>query len=245
MISKSSFPTINDQRQRTPTINERNELYIRTQLGVVRLSHPLATPRDQLELDPSDDRILLITAPVSHVTRSTSQHCQFHLHHNRIPPEMSNRSSQPAEPTLQPFRLFDLPQELLVPIVRSYRTQIRVEITESDGLVIHRGEISNVRYRTLMDLCLTHRDILPFAQEELFKRLDIVSADRLDKLNMSIASSERCRGYAGRAESIRFVGRADKLMESGAFNAHELFCAPSIKVSILSTSYLFMSPHQH
>jgi hypothetical protein len=87
------------------------------------------------------------------------------------------------------------------------------------------GETNRERYRVLLDLCVTHRDILPFAQEELFKRLDIGSNEIMDMLNRSIASSERCKEYAGRAESICLGGRVNpaQLMDSGAFNPRELW----------------------
>jgi hypothetical protein len=148
---------------------------------------------------------------------------------------MSNRPPPRAAPTLQPFRLLDLPRELLIPIVRSYRSPIK---ERPDGLVIYGGETDRGRYRVLRELCLTHRDILPFAQEELFKRPDITSDERMNKLNESVASSERCKEYAGRAESI-FVGYnidADNLAESGAFNPRELFIKGTIKSSTLSKS---------
>jgi hypothetical protein len=131
------------------------------------------------------------------------------------------------------FRLLDLPRELLIPIVRSYRLPIK---ERPDGLVIYGGEQDPERYQILRDLCLTHRDILPFAQEELFKRLDIRSDERMNKSNESFASSERCKEYAGRAESI-FVGYyadADDLVDSEAFNPPELFIKGTIKSSTLS-----------
>jgi hypothetical protein len=149
--------------------------------------------------------------------------------------QMSNRPSRPARSARQPFRLLDLPRELLVPIVRSYRTPIFESV---DGVVIYMGEGDRERYRVLLDLCLTHRDILPFAQKELFKRLDIRSDEGMDMLNRSIASSERCKEYAGRTESI-FVGwdvNADKLMESGAFNPRELYGCSPMMFFILSRS---------
>jgi hypothetical protein len=105
---------------------------------------------------------------------------------------------------------------------------------------MYEGEMGKERYRVLRDLCLTHRDILPFAQEELFKRITIRSNERMDRLNRSIASSERCKEYASRAESI-FVGNhvdTDKLMDSGAFNPRELFSYSTIKSSPLSKSRL-------
>jgi hypothetical protein len=101
---------------------------------------------------------------------------------------------------------------------------------------IYEGEEGRERYQILRDLCLTNRDILPFAQEELFKRLDIRSDEEMDMLNDSVASSERCKEYAGRAESI-FLGNrvdTDKLMDSGAFNPPELFISGTIKSSTLS-----------
>jgi hypothetical protein len=105
---------------------------------------------------------------------------------------------------------------------------------------MYEGEEGAERYRVLRDFCLTHRDILPFAQEELFKRLDIQSDERMNLLNSSIASSERCKEYAGRTESIRLewgVGvDGDKLIESGAFNPRELCIEETMKVSILSRS---------
>jgi hypothetical protein len=148
---------------------------------------------------------------------------------------MSNMPSQSTESTLQPFRLLDLPRELLVPIVRSYRSPI---LEDFDGVVIYNGEEGEERYRVLRDLCLTHRDILPFAQEELFKRLHIEMYEGMDMLNRSIASSERCKEYAGRTESICLTGTVDedKLMESGDFNPRELFNEGSMKFSILSRS---------
>jgi hypothetical protein len=87
-----------------------------------------------------------------------------------------------------------------------------------------------------MDLCLTHRDILPFAQEELFKRLDIQSDERMDLLNRSIASSGRCKEYAGRAESICSGEDVDRdgLMQSAAFNPRELYSPCDLKFSLLS-----------
>ncbi len=103
---------------------------------------------------------------------------------------------------------------------------------------MYEGEEGAERYRVLRDFCLTHRDILPFAQEELFMRLIIKTDERIDLLNRSIASSERCNGYAGRAESI-CVGEdvdPDKLMESGVFNPRELCTNLAMKVSLLSRS---------
>jgi hypothetical protein len=70
------------------------------------------------------------------------------------------------------------------------------------GIFMYYGERYIERYDILRTLCLTHQEILPFAQEELFKRLDISSDRRKTLLNASIASSDRCREYAGRAESI-------------------------------------------
>jgi hypothetical protein len=147
---------------------------------------------------------------------------------------MSNDLSNQAESTGQPFRLLDLPRELLVPIVRSYRSPIHEYYS---GLVIYRGEDPE-RYRVLGDLCLTHRDILPFAQEELFQRLDIWDDERMDLLNRSIASSERCKGYAGRADRIHLGEDVDPdgLMESGVFNPRELSSDIALKLSLLSRS---------
>jgi hypothetical protein len=105
--------------------------------------------------------------------------------------------SQSTESTLQPFRLLDLPPELLVPIFQSYRPPV----PEYVRIAVYRGERDESRYRVLMDLCLAHREILPFAQEELFQRLDIRSNKAMDRLNRSIASSERCQDYARRTES--------------------------------------------
>jgi hypothetical protein len=135
------------------------------------------------------------------------------------------------------FRLLDLPRELLIPIVRSYRSPIE---EKPSGLVIYQGEKGSGRYGVLKDLCLTHRDILPFAQEELFKRLDIRSDERMDRLNRSIASSELCKEYAGRTESI-YLGsgvNADELMESGAYNPRELWSHTTAKFSDISKSRL-------
>ncbi len=223
------------QRSTSTNPNERirNELYIRTQLGVVRLSHPLAINSNSI-LQTIEFYSSLPLSPTS--VRSTSQHCQFHLHLNRIPPEMSNRPSQSAELTLQPFRLFDLPRELLVPIVRSYRS--RIGALNDGGIIIYHGEgWGNERYKVLRELCLAHRDILPFAQEELFKRLDIKSEETMDKLNRSIASSERCKEYASRTESIYWGGRVTgKLIESGAFNPREFNTSNGMMSSILSGS---------
>jgi hypothetical protein len=107
-------------------------------------------------------------------------------------------------------------------------------------MVIYEGEINNERYRVLVDLCLAHRDILPFAQEELFKRLDIQSDERMDLLNRSIASSGRCKEYAGRAESIflREDVDPDGLMQSAAFSPRELYSHCGLKVSLASRSCL-------
>ena len=103
---------------------------------------------------------------------------------------------------------------------------------------MYEGEEGEERYIVLRDLCLTHRDILPFAQEELFKRISIRSNERMDMLNRSIASSERCKEYASRTESIllKWDVDADKLMESGAFNPRELCGNATVKVSTLSRS---------
>ena len=149
---------------------------------------------------------------------------------------MLNDASQPTALTLQPFRLLDLPRELLVTVFRSYRSPIIND--PGDGIFIYAGEQHVGRYDILRRLCLTHRDILPFAQEELSKRLDIESDERRDLLNRSIESSERCKGYAGRAESI-FLGEdvdPDGLMESGVFNPRELTSNIAMKVSLLSRS---------
>jgi hypothetical protein len=146
---------------------------------------------------------------------------------------MSNAAPDSTGSILQPFRLLDLPRELLVPIIRSYRSPI---IGLIHGVFIYKGEIDQERYDTLGRLSLTHRDILPFAREELFKWLDIRSDKTMDLLNRSIASSERCKGYAGRAESI-FLGEdvdSDKFTESGAFNPRELYSRCSLKFSLLS-----------
>jgi hypothetical protein len=135
------------------------------------------------------------------------------------------------------FRLLDLPRELLIPVVRSYRSPIP---EDCDGTVIYGGEKDGDRYQILRDLCLTHRDILPFAQEELFKRLEIRSNKRMNMLNREIASSERCKAYAGRTESIylsEYVD-TDKLMDSGAFNPRELSSHSAMKFSALSKSCL-------
>jgi hypothetical protein len=153
---------------------------------------------------------------------------------------MSNRPSQPAGSTLQPFRLLDLPRELLVPIVQSYRSLL-YEVMVAGMYAGEEDEDEEPyleRYKVLRELCLTHRDILPFAQEELFKRLDIKSDESMDMLNGSIAGSERCKEYAGRTESI-FVGwdvKADKVMESGAFNPRELHSCSPMRFSSLSRS---------
>ncbi len=106
---------------------------------------------------------------------------------------------------------------------------------------MYYGERYIERYDILRTLCLTHQEILPFAQEELFKRLDISSDRRKTLLNASIASSDRCREYAGRAESI-LLGEdvdPDKLSESGVFNPRELCSVPTLKVSFLSRSCIY------
>jgi hypothetical protein len=62
----------------------------------------------------------------------------------------------------------------------------------------------------------------------------------MDQLNRGIASSERCKGYAGRAESIS-LGRdvdPDGLMQSAAFNPRELYSDGDMKFSLLSRSCL-------
>jgi hypothetical protein len=170
---------------------------------------------------------------------------------------MLNDASQPTALTLQPFRLLDLPRELLVTVFRSYRSPIIDD--HGDGIFIYAGEQHVGRYDILRRLCLTHRDILPFAQAELFKRLDISSDRRVSLLNASIAGSERCKEYAGRAESIFLGGDvdADGLMEcgdfnprelnmrrseSGDFNPRELNIRRSIKFSLLSRSRLIYDP---
>jgi hypothetical protein len=149
---------------------------------------------------------------------------------------MSNGTAEQAGSTRQSFRLLDLPRELLIPILQSYRLPIPENWT---GLVIYRGEKGTERYRVLLDLCLTHRDILPFAQEELFKRITIGSNWRMDMLNRSIASSERCKAYAGRTESIYLSEwvDTDKLMDSGVFNPRDLCSEATMKFSTLSQSY--------
>jgi hypothetical protein len=55
-------------------------------------------------------------------------------------------------------------------------------------------------------------------------------------LNRSIASSERCKGYASRTESIFLRGHvnADKLMKSEALNPREIFSITLVKFSTLS-----------
>jgi hypothetical protein len=151
---------------------------------------------------------------------------------------MPETPSQPAGPTLQPFRLLDLPRELLVPIVRSYRSPIPEHYSR---MVIYQGEINQERYDTLARLCLTHRDILPLAQEELFKRVHIHSHVTMYMLNRSMKSSERCREYAGRAESI-YLGwdvESHKLMQSGAFNPRELCCSGAIECFLLGMLPLY------
>jgi hypothetical protein len=67
-------------------------------------------------------------------------------------------------------------------------------------------------------------------------RLHIRSNKRMNMLNRSIASSERCKEYAGRAESI-YLGYdvdTDKLMDSGAFNPREISGITLVKFSTLS-----------
>ncbi len=86
---------------------------------------------------------------------------------------------------------------------------------------------------------MTHRDILPIAQEELFKRLDIKSNEQMDLLNRSIIESQRWNEYAVRTESIEFGFGVDmaKLMASGAFNPRELSSSSEgVKFSDLSRS---------
>jgi hypothetical protein len=157
---------------------------------------------------------------------------------------MSNILSNQLKSTGQPFRLLDLPRELLVPVIQSYRPPIPRDHT---GLIIYQGEVDEERYEVLRYLCLTHRDILPFAQEEVFKRLDIGSDERMDMLNRSIANSERCKEYAGRAESIylEWDVDADTLMESGAFNPRELYSCSPMMFSSLSRSCPPIFLHQH
>jgi hypothetical protein len=103
---------------------------------------------------------------------------------------------------------------------------------------MYNGEEGEERYSVLRSLCLTHRDILPFAQEELFKRLDIESDECMNLLNSSIASSERCKEYAGRAESIclGYDIDVDTVIESGALNPRELYSCSPIMTSSLSRS---------
>ena len=187
--------------------------------------------RQQIEFD-------IITTP------SSLPRQPFHIPASYIPApstvprlEMSNRPSRPAGSARQPFRLLDLPRELLVPIVRSYRSPAEEVSIEAK---IYIGEAYKERYRVLRYLCLTHRDILPFAQEELFKRITIRSNERINMLNRIIANSERCREYAGRAESISLWHQvtSDKLIESGVFNPRELYSAGTMKFSTLSRSSL-------
>jgi hypothetical protein len=62
----------------------------------------------------------------------------------------------------------------------------------------------------------------------------------MDRLNRSIASSELCKEYAGRTESI-YLGsevNADELMESGAYNPRELWSHTTAKFSAISKSRL-------
>ena len=70
--------------------------------------------------------------------------------------------------------------------------------------------------------------------------LNIRSHERMDMLNRSIASSERCKEYAGRAQSIYAGDRVDtdKLIWSGAFNPRELSSEGTMKFSTLSRSSL-------
>jgi hypothetical protein len=150
---------------------------------------------------------------------------------------MMNRPTTRSQTAIKPFRLLDLPRELLVPIVRSYRQRITATVL---GLPIYDGEeYGNARYSILLALCLTHRDILPIAQEELFKRLDIKSNGQMDLLNRSIIESQRCKEYAGRTESIEFdyLVHMDKFMASGVFNPRELSSSSKgVKFSDLSRS---------
>ncbi len=75
----------------------------------------------------------------------------------------------------------------------------------------------------LRDLCLAHRAILPFAQEELFKRLDIRTSERMELLRRSTKESLRCEEYARRAESIFINGRLNlDCLFNGMFNPREL-----------------------
>jgi hypothetical protein len=204
-----------------------------------------AQPRHQLHQANHGNDFNWSTRTNSHKSNSTHHcsslpHLPFPVPASHIPTpasvrrlEMSNRPSRPARSARQPFRLLDLPRELFVPIVRSYRSSVPENWA---GLVIYEGEEDEERYEVLRDLCLTHRDILPFAQEELYKRLHIGSDEEMDLLNRSIANSGRCKEYAGRAESI-YVGYGidvDKLIESGTFNPRELRCPFTMKFSILS-----------
>jgi hypothetical protein len=71
-------------------------------------------------------------------------------------------------------------------------------------------------------------------------RLDIGSEERMDLLNRSIESSERCKEYAGRGESISLGPDvdSDKFMQSGAFNPCELKSTRTLNFSLLSRSCL-------
>jgi hypothetical protein len=70
--------------------------------------------------------------------------------------------------------------------------------------------------------------------------LDIRLDEQMDMLNRSILSSERCKEYAGRVESI-YLGPyvdEDKVMETGALNPRELHTHGSVKFSLISRSWL-------
>ena len=78
------------------------------------------------------------------------------------------------------------------------------------------------------------------------KRLDVGSNETMWLLNRSIASSQPCREYASRVESIflRYRVDADELMKSEALDPRELCFHGSMKLSNLSKSAFshFTSP---
>jgi hypothetical protein len=127
--------------------------------------------------------------------------------------------------------LLKFPTELLRHVVQAYRPPVIV-----NGKYIYADERNTTRYESLRQICLTSKDLLPIAQEELFNRICIESDERAKLLTRSIDQSNRCREYAGKTRwmsSFPDLGRA--LLGGGAFNPRGLnLPAGEIDVSAIS-----------
>lgn len=103
----------------------------------------------------------------------------------------------------QPFRLLDLPPELVAQILRSlrYADDICDEINDFS----YDGEYDDSRYEMLRLACLTGRSIFPFAQDELYSRLDFRSEASLIMFLEAVDASDGVKRAAERKGQAIFL----------------------------------------